>query len=91
MAYLVWYYPVFLVGISIFLAANDTCHNGNGRTGETVGGRDRCGESSGIPDEALPGQVQADGCAETRFHDAGRAQNFVTQSKELLRIVYPCQ
>jgi len=55
MAYLVWYYLLFLVGISVFLTANDTCHNGDGRAREVVGRCDRRRKGSGISDETLPG------------------------------------
>jgi hypothetical protein len=75
---------VFLVGIFVFLAANDTCSNGNGGTRETVGRRDRRGESPSLSDETLSGQIQTDGRTEARLHYVGRTQNLPSESKKLL-------
>jgi len=89
MAYLAWYYLVFLVGIFIFLAADDTCYNGDGGAGETIGRRNRCGKSPGFSDETLSRQVQVNGCAKTCLYYVRRTQDLSSKSKELLRIVYP--
>jgi len=89
MAYLAWYYLVFLVGIFVFFAANDTWDNGDGGAGETAGRRHRRSEGPGFSDETLFGQIQINGCIKTCLYHVRRTQDLSFESEKLLRIVYP--
>lgn len=70
MALLAWIPGIFLVGIIIFFSADDTSDVGTRGAGEIARGRYWSCQGPGLPNEALLGQRQTDGCFETCIYNA---------------------